>query len=231
MLEHDVFGRHTFNAGKTNVVFVQFVYHVTSGPQCIISNGTDGQTYYREYACTNNIVSGIQGRNAQYLCTEDQDQGVRYQSGNRINKDDISRICPECGNAFYPVLAPAVIVAVQREDKLLLAHNARFKENLYGLVAGFVEAGENLETAVEREVREEVGISIGNISYYSSQVWPFPNSLMVGFFADYIDGEIAVDGREITDADWFSVDEFPTIPRHGSIARKLIDEFVNSVRQ
>ena len=147
------------------------------------------------------------------------------------NEDDISRVCPECGNAFYPVLAPAVIVAVRRENKLLLAHNGRFKENLYGLVAGFVEAGENLESAVVREVREEVGIEIKNIRYYSSQVWPFPNSLMVGFFADYLDGEIAVDGKEITDANWFAVEEFPTIPRHGSIARKLIDEFVNNVRQ
>ena len=139
--------------------------------------------------------------------------------------DDISRICPECGNAFYPVLAPAVIVAVRRENKLLLAHNARFKNKMYGLVAGFVEAGENLENAVAREVREEVGIEVGNIRYFSSQVWPFPNSLMVGFFADYASGEIVPDGREIVDAGWFSKDEFPEIPRHGSIARNLIDAF------
>lgn len=147
--------------------------------------------------------------------------------GNELvdNADDISRICPECGNAFYPVLAPAVIVAVRRGEKLLLAHNARFKEKLYGLVAGFVEAGETLESAVAREVREEVGIEIKNISYFSSQVWPFPNSLMTGFFAEYASGEIAVDGREITDAGWFGIDEFPDIPRHGSIARTLIDEF------
>lgn len=152
--------------------------------------------------------------------------------GNELvdNEEDISRVCKECGNAFYPVLAPAVIVAVRRENKLLLAHNARFKENLYGLVAGFVEAGENLENAVAREVREEIGIGIKNIQYYSSQVWPFPNSLMVGFFAEYASGEIAPDGREITDAGWFSVDEFPAIPRHGSIARTLIDVFCESQR-
>lgn len=142
------------------------------------------------------------------------------------NEKDISRICPECGNAFYPVLAPAVIVAVRRENKLLLAHNARFKNNMYGLIAGFVEAGENLENAVAREVREEVGIEIKNIRYYSSQVWPFPNSLMVGFSAEYASGELAPDGSEIVDADWFSKDEFPEIPRHGSIARNLIDAFV-----
>ena len=141
------------------------------------------------------------------------------------NESDISRICPECSNTFYPVLAPAVITAVCREDKLLLAHNARFKEKLYGLVAGFVEAGENLESAVAREIREEVGIEVKNIRYFSSQVWPFPNSLMVGFFAEYASGEIKVDGREITDADFFSIDEFPDIPRHGSIARSLIDAF------
>ena len=141
------------------------------------------------------------------------------------NEEDISRICPECSSTFYPVVAPAVIVAVQRDDSLLLAHNARFKDGLYGLVAGFVETGENLESAVIREVREEVGIEIGNLRYFSSQVWPFPNSLMVGFFADYAGGEIKVDGVEITDAGWFRKDEFPEIPRHGSIARRLIDEF------
>ena len=146
------------------------------------------------------------------------------------NESDISRICPDCRNSFYPVLAPAVITAVCREDKLLLAHNARFKEKLYGLVAGFVEAGENLENAVAREVREEVGIEVKNIRYFSSQVWPFPNSLMVGFFAEYASGEICVDGREITDAGWFSVEEFPEIPRHGSIARSLIDAFCNEMR-
>ncbi|MBR2722815.1 MAG: NAD(+) diphosphatase [Lentisphaeria bacterium] len=147
--------------------------------------------------------------------------------GNELvdNANDISRICPDCGNTFYPVMSPAVITAVRRENKLLLAHNARFKEKLYGLVAGFVEAGENLESAVAREVREEVGIEIKNIRYFSSQVWPFPNSLMVGFFADYDSGEIHVDGKEISHADWFSVDEFPEIPRHGSIARTLIDTF------
>lgn len=143
------------------------------------------------------------------------------------NENDISRICPDCKNTFYPVMSPAVIVAVSRDDKLLLAHNARFKEKLYGLVAGFVEAGENLESAVVREVREEIGIEIKNIRYFSSQVWPFPNSLMVGFFAEYASGEINVDGKEITDANWFSVDEFPEIPRHGSIARIIIDEFIN----
>jgi NAD+ diphosphatase len=115
-----------------------------------------------------------------------------------------------------------------RDNKLLLAHNARFKNNMYGLVAGFVEAGENLENAVSREIMEEVGIEVKNIRYFSSQVWPFPNSLMVGFFADYAAGEIKVDGVEIADAGWFSPDEFPEIPRHGSIARKLIDAFCES---
>lgn len=147
------------------------------------------------------------------------------------NEHDISRICPECGNTFYPVLAPAVIVAVRRENKLLLAHNARFKNGLYGLVAGFVEAGENLENAVAREVREEVGIEIKNIRYFSSQVWPFPNSLMVGFFAEYASGELSPDGIEITDAGWFSTEEFPEIPRHGSIARNLIDAFCGEQKE
>ena len=136
---------------------------------------------------------------------------------------ETAKICPVCNNRFYPVLAPAVIVAITRENQILLAHNHRFKENLYSLIAGFVESGETLEHAVKREVFEEVGLYVKNIKYFSSQTWPFPNSLMMGFTAEYESGEISIDAKELADAAWYDFDKLPLIPDGETIARKLID--------
>lgn len=140
--------------------------------------------------------------------------------------NECAKLCPNCGTLFFPVLAPAVIVAVRKGETLLLAHNRKFRAGMYSLIAGFVEAGENLEQTVAREVREEAGIEVKNIRYFGSQSWPFPNSLMLGFTAEYAGGELCPDGEEITDADWFEADAFPDIPSHGSISRTLIDHFV-----
>lgn len=142
-------------------------------------------------------------------------------------KDEMAKICPKCGNIMYPVICPAIIVAITKDDKILLAHNSNFKDNRYSLIAGFVEAGENLKSAVKREVFEEVGIKIKNIRYYKSSPWPFPNSLMVGFFAEYDCGEIKVDENEILDAGWFTKDNLPNLPKKYSLARKIINEFVS----
>jgi NAD+ diphosphatase len=98
---------------------------------------------------------------------------------------------------------------------------------MYSVLAGFVEPGESLEECVRREVREEVGVEVTDIRYFGSQSWPFPNSLMIGFTADHAAGEIRVDGKEIVDAGWFdAADRLPQIPGKISIARKLIDWFV-----
>ena len=133
-----------------------------------------------------------------------------------------SRECTKCGRPLFPTVCPAVIIAVSKGDQLLLAHNSRFQDGMFGLIAGFVEAGENLEQAVAREIREEVGIEITNIRYCSSQSWPYPASLMLGFTADYADGDLRPDGVEITAADWFSPGSFPHTPRPGSLASTLI---------
>ncbi|ATD55599.1 NAD(+) diphosphatase [Clostridium chauvoei] len=147
--------------------------------------------------------------------------------GNKTIKkeDEKAKICTECNLITYPTISPAIIVAITKGDEILLAHNKGFKDNKYGIIAGFVDAGEDLETCVKREVFEEVGIKIKNIKYYGSQIWPFPNSLMIGFFAEYQSGEIKVDGEEIVKADWFKKDNFPKIPDKISIARKMIDHF------
>lgn len=141
-------------------------------------------------------------------------------------KDEMAKKCPSCNHVMYPIICPAIIVAVTKGDKILLAHNKGFKNNMYSLIAGFAEAGEELMNTVRREVFEEVGIRIKNITYYTSAPWSFPNSLMIGFFAEYESGELKVDGKEILDADWFTEDNFPNIPKRFTLARKIIDEFV-----
>lgn len=138
---------------------------------------------------------------------------------------EYGKICPKCGFVSYPRISPAIIVAIVKDGKLLLARNAQSKHNFYSVLAGFLEPGETLEQCVEREVMEEVGIKVKNIKYFGNQPWPFPNSLMVGFTAEYDEGEIEVDGVEIAEADWFDADNLPNIPGNISIARKLIDWF------
>jgi len=135
--------------------------------------------------------------------------------------------CPSCNALFFPVISPAVIVAITRGDQLLLAHNRNFRPGLFSLLAGFVEPGETLEQTVVREVREEVGIEIGDLHYVSSLPWPFPNSLMAGFRATYRSGEIVVDGQEIEQAGWYTRDALPEIPRPGTVANLLIDSWLH----
>lgn len=131
--------------------------------------------------------------------------------------------CPACNSQFFPNASPAIIVAVTRGNQILLAHNRHFRPGMFSLLAGFVDPGETLEQAAIREVREEVGIEIGELSYVSSQPWPFPNSLMLGFRAKYVSGELAVDGKEIEQANWYARGALPEIPRVGTVARLMID--------
>ena len=146
------------------------------------------------------------------------------------SENDIAMRCPVCKESYYPQLSPAVIVAVTKGDKILLAHNYRFQERVHSLIAGFVEAGESIEQAVAREIFEETNINVCDLRYVSSQSWPFPNSLMLGFTAKYHSGELKVDGTELECADWFSVDSLPQLPEKGSIARFIIDDFCTEKR-
>ena len=131
--------------------------------------------------------------------------------------------CPACGLLAYPRISPAVMVLVGDGDKLLLGRSPHFKPGVYSALAGFVEPGETLEECAAREVREEVGIEITNLRYFDSQPWPFPNSLMVAFFADYAGGAINPDPSEIEAADWFRFDALPILPDPVSMSRRLID--------
>ena len=145
---------------------------------------------------------------------------------NLYKEDARAKECPKCGLLTFPRISPAVIVAVERDNKLLLARSNRFVTGFYSVLAGFVEPGETIEETVKREIKEEVGIDVRNIRYFGSQPWPFPDSLMIGFTAEYEKGEIQIDDEEIVDAGWYGANELPQIPDKLSIARRLIDWFV-----
>lgn len=138
-----------------------------------------------------------------------------------------SRRCPRCDLTTFPRLSPAVIVLVTRGREMLLARSPRFTPGMYSTLAGFVEPGESLEECIHREIREEVGVAVTNLSYFGSQSWPFPHSLMIGFHAEYAGGDIVIDGEEIEAAAWFPLAKLPPVPPHGSIARKLIEAYLN----
>ncbi len=169
----------------------------------------------------------IAGRGVQIV---DWDRTHQFcgRCGTSLRKKSTERAkeCPQCGLLQFPRLAPAIIVLVERDDKLLLARSRHFMPGMYSVLAGFVEPGEPLEEAVAREVKEEVGIEVKDIKYFGSQPWPFPHSLMIGFTATYASGEITLDDTEIEDAGWYSADHLPRIPGRISIARKLIDRFL-----
>ena len=143
-------------------------------------------------------------------------------------KDERAKHCPTCGLVNYPRVSPAIIVAVTKDDQILLARSGRFPGGFFSVLAGFVEPGESLEACVRREVFEETGIAVKHIRYFGSQPWPFPDSLMVAFTAEHAGGEIRIDGKEIVAADWHRRDNLPDIPPGISIARQLIDWFVDS---
>lgn len=138
-----------------------------------------------------------------------------------------ARRCPGCGLLAFPRLAPAVITLIERDGEALLARGRTFPVPMFSCVAGFVEPGEDLEGAVHREVREEVGVELAEVSYVASQPWPFPHSLMIGFEATWASGDIVIDESEILDARWFRPDDLPMIPPPMSIARTLIDRWLD----
>ncbi len=147
----------------------------------------------------------------------------RCSAPTSLKAGEFSMVCAACGLSIYPRISPAVMVLISRGEELLLARSPRFKPGVFSALAGFVEAGETLEQCASREVFEEVGIAITNLRYFGSQSWPFPDSLMVAFFADYAGGDIHPDPLEIEAANWFSRSALPALPEPISIARQLID--------
>jgi NAD+ diphosphatase len=153
----------------------------------------------------------------------------RCGTATTLLQGERGRACPSCGRHFFPPVSPAVIVAVVRDGKLLLARGRRVPpSSFHSVLAGFVEPGETLEQCVRREVTEEAGITLGEVRYFGSQPWPFPHSLMVGFTADWAGGEIVPEEKEIEEAGWYGPEEVRSmpVPPPYSIAGKLVAWFL-----
>jgi NAD+ diphosphatase len=190
-------------------------------------------------ASLSQIFFGLAGRAIQIL-TWDRTHQFCGQCGalTETLPDERAKRCPHCGLTNYPRLSPAIIIAVVRHSDgeglpgkwVLLARNHRFPPGRFSVIAGFVEPGESLEECAQREVLEEVGIRIKDIRYFGSQPWPFPNSLMIGFTAEYESGEIRLEEAELAEARWFPANRLPDLPPKTTIARRLIDWFVDGAR-
>lgn len=147
----------------------------------------------------------------------------------QVHPSEYAMVCPDCSYRQYPRVQPCVITVITRgTDEILLAKNANSKSQMYGLIAGFVEVGETLEEAVQRETLEEVGIHVKNIEYLASQPWPFPSNLMLAFKAEYQSGDLVLQEEEISDAQFFKFDQLPEIPIAGSIAYRMIQHVIHN---
>lgn len=139
-----------------------------------------------------------------------------------------ARVCPNCGNTVYPALNPSVIVAITKKDKLLMTKYAYGIYKNYALVAGYAEVGEDLEETVRREVMEEVGLKVKNITYYKTQPWPFSGALLVGYFAE-VDGDdsVTLQESELSEATWFKREDIPVNHQTLSLTNEMIELFRN----
>ena len=172
----------------------------------------------------------LAGRAAQLLDWE-RDHQFCGRCGSRMlaHSSERAMTCEPCKTIIYPRIAPCIIVLVTRGEEMLLARNVGHPGGMYSTLAGFIEAGETAEETLVREVKEEVGIDVGNLRYFQSQSWPFPNQLMLGFFAEYRGGNIVCDPSEIADAQWFHPSDLPTIPPPFSVAGQLIAQHIQTI--
>jgi len=203
------------------------VAKVTAAPEGMTFEGLR-----QVYGVIDEDLFWVAGRAAQIIHWDRTNQYCsRCGARTKIHSTERAKECPQCGLLHFPRLDPAIIVLVERGSEMLLARSRRFSTAMYSVLAGFVEPGETLEEAVVREVYEETGIGVKNIRYFMSQSWPFPHSLMLGFTATYASGEITMGDGENIDAGWFTTDNFPSLPGKMSIARKLIDWFLEKQRK
>lgn len=144
----------------------------------------------------------------------------------QVSKTEWAALCSHCRERYYPQIAPCIIVAIRKGEEILLAQHVRHRNGIHTVLAGFVEVGETLEETVAREVMEESNVRVKNVRYVSSQPWPFPNSLMMAFMAEYDGGDIKHDPKELLNAGWYRFDALPQLPPVGTIARRLIEDTV-----
>ena len=162
-----------------------------------------------------------------------------------INWKAANQFCSTCGNKTlfnskegapdceclapprYPIISPCIITLIHDKDRILLGRSKFFPPNMFSTLAGFIEAGQNAEEALVREVMEEVNVKVSDIKYYGSQSWPFPSQLMLGYFCKYVEGEIKLNDAELEEARWFHLDDLPMIPPDSSISGQLIRSYIS----
>ena len=148
----------------------------------------------------------------------------------KMHETERAMFCESNNLLVYPKISPCIIVLVTKGEELLLAHNKNFPGTFYSTLAGFIEAGESAESAIHREIFEEVKVKVQNIKYFGSQSWPFPSQLMLGYHAEYLEGEITPDGEEIDLADWFHYKDLPNVPTGNiSISGQLIESYIEKL--
>lgn len=140
----------------------------------------------------------------------------------------VMKKCPQCDFELYPVISTAILALVRKGDQILLVRACNFRGPFHSLVAGFLDIGETLEECVAREVKEETGLTVENITYWGNQSWPYPSGLMVGFIADYVDGEIQLQEDELISGAFYSKENLPQLPGLPSLARQMIDWWLSS---
>ncbi|MCJ2378761.1 NAD(+) diphosphatase [Vibrio sp. ZSDZ34] len=150
---------------------------------------------------------------------------------NHLNHNQLAMQCQDCRTLHYPRIFPCIIVAVRKQQQILLAQHNRHAGGMYTVIAGFLEVGETLEECVAREVKEETGVTVTNIRYFGSQPWAFPSSMMMAFLADYHAGELKPDYSELKDAQWFDFERLPLVAPVGTIARQLIEETIGVTQE
>ncbi len=184
------------------------------------------------FGALNDALFALAGRAFQIMDWDRSHQFCgRCGAPTVIKNGERVRVCPSCGQLHYPRIAPAVMALVRRGREFLLARSPHFPPGMYSALAGFAEPGETLEQALVREVREEVGIEVGDLRYFASQPWPFPHSLMIAFHCSHVGGEITPDPGEIEAAGWFTVDRLPqALPSPISISRRLIEATIAELR-
>ncbi len=218
----------------TNIMFVELPTDKYEAKTYCIEEPITGNPQYEmcglraSYYKLNEKFYKLAGKCAELLYWDRNTKYCGSCGAYTVMNTPISKKCMKCGKEIWPQLATAIIVLVHKGNEILLVHARNFKGNFHGLVAGFVETGETLEEAVVREVREETGLKINNIKYFGSQPWPYPCGLMIGFNADYVEGIIKLQESELTSGTWYTRDNLPQIPEPLSIARKLIDNWLDN---
>lgn len=223
---HNTFQQNTQTKPRYALAYTHYQTLNTATPQTLQP--------FRQFVSMLGTADIAMATKAIQLIRWQQDHGFCSRCGSTTvlhPQNDLAMVCPNCHYHQYPRLQPCVIVAITRyinqQPHILLAHHSRYNIPMYGLIAGFVEAGESLEDCIHREVMEETGLNIKNITYFASQPWPYPSNLMVGFTAEYASGELNLQLDEIDDAQFFAFDALPQIPPKGSIAHHLITHICN----